>query len=121
MPTLRHRIRLLACFLLAWFAVATGVATASPWVHPQAMELICSAAGDVQFIVLGDDGAQQQRGHTFDCPLCVHLGGAAPPPPAGMRLPTLQPLAPALHPIAFAPIAARSAAPLPARGPPIFF
>lgn len=119
MPTLRH-VRLLACFMLACFAVAVGVATASPFVHPEAMELICSATGDVKLRVLSDDGAQEQRGHTLDCPLCVHLGGAAPPPPAGLRLPPLQPLAQALRPIADAHIAARPAAPLPARGPPIF-
>ena len=113
-----RRLRLLACFLLAWFAVAIGVATASPLVHPQAMELICSAAGDVKLIVLSDDGAQGQRGHTLDCPLCVHLGGAAPPPPGGLCLQVMQPLAHALRPIALAHIAARTAAPLPARGPP---
>ena len=119
MPTLR-RLRLLACFMLAWFAVATSVATASPFVHPQAMELICSAAGDVKLIVLSDDGAQEPRGHTLDCPLCVHLGGAVPTPSAGLRLPALQPLANALQAIAAAYIAARTAAPLPARGPPTF-
>lgn len=119
MPSL-HRLRLLACFMLAWFALSVGVATASPFVHPQTMELICSAAGDVKLRLLSDDGAQEQRGQTLDCPLCVHLGGAAPPPPAGLRLPALQPLAHALHPIALAHIAARTAAPLPARGPPVF-
>lgn len=119
MSALRH-FRSLACFMLAWFAMAIGVATASPFVHPQAMEMVCSAAGDVKLIVLSDDGTQEQRGHTLDCPLCVHLGGAAPPPPAGLRLPALQPLAHALHPITLAHIAARTAAPLPARGPPVF-
>lgn len=119
MSSLR-RLRLLACCTLAWFALSLSVATASPFVSPRAMELICSAAGDFKLVVLSDDGAQEQRGHTLDCPLCVHWSGAAPPPPAGLRLPALQPLAQALPPIAAAPITARSAAPLPARGPPIF-
>ena len=119
MSALRH-FRLLACSMLAWFAVAMGLATASPFVHPQAMELVCSVAGDVKLIVLSDDGTQGQRGHTLDCPLCVHLGGAAPPPPAGSCLPALQPLAHAVRPIAAAHIATRTAAPLPARGPPAF-
>ena len=119
MPTLR-RLRLLACFMLAWFALSVGVATASPFVHPQTMELICSAAGDVKLRLLSDDGAQEQRGQTLDCPLCVHLGGSALPPSEGLRLPALQPLEHALRPITAAPIAARPAAPLPPRGPPIF-
>ena len=106
--------------MLAWFAVAVGVATASPFVNPQAMELICSAAGEIKLIALSDDGAQEQRGHTLDCPLCIHSGGAMPAPPAGWSQPALQPLAHALRPIAAAHIAARAAAPLPARGPPVF-
>ena len=66
---------------------------------------------------LSGDGAQLQRGHTLDCPLCVHFGSAAPPP-APIRLPQAQPLADALRPVPTAHIAARTAAPLPARGPP---
>ena len=118
MPTLR-RLRLLACCMVAGFALSVGVATASPFVQPQAMELICSAQGDVKLRMLSDDGAQEQRGHTLDCPLCVHLGGAAPPPHARLHLPILQLRAHTVHPIAAAHIAARPAAPLPARGPPI--
>lgn len=105
--------------MLAWFAMSLGVATASPFVHPQAMELVCSGAGEIKLIVHTDDGAQEPRGHTLDCPLCVHLGGAAPPP-AQARLPAVQPLAHALLPIPAAHIAARTAAPLPPRGPPTF-
>ncbi len=118
MHTLR-RLRALACFMLAWFALSLGVAAASPFVNPQAMELVCSGAGEVKLIVHTDDGAQEQRGHTLDCPLCAHLGGAAPPP-AQARLPAPQPLAHALRPIPSAHIAARTAAPLPPRGPPLF-
>lgn len=112
----RSRFRRFACFVLAWFALSVGVAIASPFVNPQSLELVCTASGDVKLVAAGDDGAQVQRGHTLDCPLCVHFGAAAPPPVAAASLP--QPLAHALKPIAAAHIAARTAAPLPARGPP---
>lgn len=115
-----RRLRRFACFVLAWFALSMGVAIASPFVHPQSLQLVCSANGDVKVVVGGgDDGTQMEGGHTLDCPLCVHSGGAAPPP-AASALPLAQPLAHALEPIVAAHIAARTAAPLPARGPPNF-
>lgn len=119
MQTLR-RLRALACFMLAWFALSMAAATASPFVAPQSVQLICSGAGEVKLLVLGEDGAQEQRSQMLECPLCVHLGGAAPPPEPLRLLPAPQPLAHALRPIAAAHIAARTAAPLPARGPPAF-
>ena len=114
-----RRLRALACFMLAWFALSIAAATASPFVNPQSVQLICSGAGEVKLLVLGEDGAQEQRSQLLDCPLCVHLGGAAPPPEPLHLLPAPQPLAHALQPLAAAHIAARTAAPLPARGPPL--
>ena len=115
-----RRLHLLVCFMLAGFVVSVGAAIAAPFVNPQAMELICSSAGDVKFIVLGDDGTAEQRSQMLDCPLCVHLGGAAPPPAPLRLVQAPQPLAHALRPLVAAHIAARTAAPLPARGPPSF-
>ena len=113
-----RRTRWLTCFLLVWFGATVGVAIASPFVNPQSVQFICSAGSGVKMITLGEDGTQSQRGHTLECPLCVHFGSAAPPPAPALRLPQAQPLAHALEPIAAAHIAARTAAPLPARGPP---
>ena len=113
-----RRLRWLVRLVLAWFALSLGVAAASPLVHPQAMELICSGAGAFKVIVKTDDGAQEMQSHTLDCPLCVHVG--APPPAAVATLPQPHPLAHALRPIPAAHIAARTAAPLPPRGPPVF-
>ena len=93
-------------------------AVASPLVNPQAMELICSGSGAIKLLVKTDDGVQEMSSHTLDCPLCVHVG--APPPAAQAQLPVAHPLAHALRPIPAAHIAARTAAPLPPRGPPAF-
>jgi hypothetical protein len=103
-------------WVLLWFALSLGVAIASPVVHPQAVELVCSATGSVKAIVHTDDGTQELGTGHMDCPLCV-LAGAPPATPV-VELPTPQPLARAVSPFASAHIAAVAAAPLPARGPP---
>ncbi|MEP6721907.1 MAG: DUF2946 family protein [Variovorax sp.] len=118
---LRHalHIGLLGRFVLLWFVLSLGVAVASPLVHPQAMELVCSSAGAVKVIVQTDDGAQELGASHMDCPLCV-LTGAPPPAMPLAGLPTLQPLGHAVQSIPAARIAAATAAPLPPRGPPVF-
>lgn len=102
--------------VLAWFVLALGVAVAGPIVKPQAMELICSVAGEIKLIVKTDDGAQEQPAHTLDCPLCL-AAGTPPPAPVAAAEP-LQPLSHAVRPLVAAHIAWLTAAPLPARGPP---
>jgi len=114
MQTLR-RAHFLARFVLVWFALSIGVAIASPIVKPQAMALVCSGAGVVK-LVQTDDGAPTPSGHTLDCPLCMI--SSAPPPVVRLQVEPQQPLAHALRPVPAAVIAGRTAAPLPARGPP---
>lgn len=118
MPTslLLRQTRLLARFVLAWFVLSIGVAIAAPLVKPQAMELICSGAGTMKLLVKSDDGSPAQSGHTLECPLCASL--SAPPPVARLTAEPAQPLAYVLPSSPAAPLAARTAAPLPARGPP---
>lgn len=110
---------LLACLVMAWFVLTLGVAIASPLVHPQTMELVCTGGSNMKLIVMGDDGNWVDVDHhTLDCPLCLV---ANMPPPATQTLPELpQPLGHALQPIVAARIAALVGAPLPARGPPLF-
>jgi Protein of unknown function (DUF2946) len=118
---LRHSrsLGLVGRAVLLWFMLSLGAAIASPLVHPQAMELVCSSAGAVKVVVQTDDGAQGSGASHMDCPLCVLTG--APPPAAPLAdLPVIQPLGHALQPIPAAHIAAATAAPLPARGPPTF-
>src|SRR4051812_26273278 len=113
MQRLRHA-RFLARLVLAWFALAIGVAVASPVVNPQAAQLVCSGGGMTLQVPAGDDGTPAVA-HTLDCPLCAAV---APPPPLVEAAPTVQPLAHIVQAIPAARHAARIAAPLPARGPP---
>jgi hypothetical protein len=114
MPRTFSALRL---WVLAWFMASLGVAIAAPIVHPQPIQVICSSTGTIMLMMQSDDGTVEKMGSAgMDCPLCSPAGG----PPAvaiGSVIPPL-PLAHALQPIEAARIAAATAAPLPARGPP---
>jgi hypothetical protein len=104
-------------WVLLWFALSLGAAIASPVVHPQAMELVCSATGSVKAIVHTDDGAQELGAGHMDCPLCM-LAGAPPATPTLELCPCSCRSPTRCGPFAAAHIAAATAAPMPARGPP---
>jgi hypothetical protein len=107
----------LARLVLAWFALSLGVAVASPLVNPQSIELLCSGSGAMKVLVKSADGTPAPATHTtLDCPLCAATG--APPPAAFAAAPAVHALATSVQRIPAARIAARTAAPLPARGPP---
>lgn len=115
LQTLRSA-HLIARFVLVWFTLSVGVAVASPFVKPQAIELLCSGSGVVKLLVQGDEGSEVVSLHTLDCSLCAT--GYAPPlrvqctvEPGPTRTHGLERM-PASH------FAAPSAAPLLARGPP---
>lgn len=112
----QRRAHRLCSFVLLWFVASLGVAIASPVVNPQAMELVCSASGAVKVVVQTDDGAHEMGTGHMDCALCMLTG--APPPTPVVAVPAVTPLAHAVQPIPAARIAAATAAPLPARGPP---
>jgi hypothetical protein len=115
MQALRHAT-FLARLVLAWFALTLGVAIAAPMVNPQSMELVCSGAGAVKLVVKSDTGTAPASGHTLDCPLCVSF--SAPPATAPVVAATSLPRGDLVALIPSSRIALRSAAPLPARGPP---
>jgi hypothetical protein len=109
---------LLARLVLAWLMLTLGVAVASPLMHPQAMELVCTTAGATKLVVLDDDGNQAaQNHHTLDCALCLQF--SAPPSVCLTAFTHPQPLAHALRPVVAATLAALVGAPLPPRGPPL--
>lgn len=114
-----HRLRSarqLARLILVWFALAVGVAAASPLVQPQATTLVCSIGGVMKIVPVGPDADAAPAGiGLLDCPLCLQI--AAPPAPVqGVGTGAWMP---GTHTRADGPVVvARSAAPLPGRGPP---
>jgi hypothetical protein len=120
MRLLQHLRRFdLARLVLAWFVLSIGVAIASPVVQPQSLELVCSAAGSIKLVVHADDGVHDAGTAHLDCALCLP-GGAPPALETAPTLPAPLPLGHALQPVESARIAAGTAAPPPARGPPVF-
>ncbi|PKO42488.1 MAG: DUF2946 domain-containing protein [Betaproteobacteria bacterium HGW-Betaproteobacteria-3] len=117
MDALRHAHHL-ARLVLVWFALSIGVAVASPLVSPQGLELICSGSGAMKLLVKTADGATEASSHSLDCPLCASIG--APPPVARTVAAPDPTLGYVCQPMPAARIASRTAAPLPARGPPAF-
>ena len=111
-----RRLRLLVSWMLAWFALSLGAAMASPFVQPPALQWVCSGAGEVKLVAAGDEAATERGGHALDCPLCLPLGTAPPAATALLRAPS--PAAQLALAARHHPPTARSAAPLPARGPP---
>jgi hypothetical protein len=111
-----RQARFLARLVLAWFALALGVAMAAPVLHPQGFDVVCSASGAMKLLD-HDTGSGPAQAHTLDCPLCLPMH--APPPVA---MPAVEPphaLAHVLQPTMAQRIASLARAALPARGPPV--
>jgi hypothetical protein len=116
MQRLRHA-RQLARLVLGWVALALAVATASPLVLAESLELVCTTGGGMKLLVHGDGDTHEASGHASDCQLCASL--PAPPPVHRLAVEPPAPLAHALRPTVEAHLAWLTAAPLPARGPPL--
>lgn len=106
----------LARLVLVWFALSVGVAVASPFVHPQSMDLVCTSTGSMKWVVQNDGDNTASGSNTLDCPLCAPSGVI--PTAFNTALTQPSPLAHALRPLAAAHIASVTAPPLPSRGPP---
>jgi hypothetical protein len=113
MQALRNAPRL-ARLVLAWFALTLLTAAASPVMQADGGQWVCSG-GAMKLVLKGEPG-EAAGTQTLDCPLCIAQDAA--PPIATAALPRVHPLGHAVQPIPAARIAALTAAPLPARGPP---
>lgn len=118
MQTLRNA-HSIARLVLVWFALSMGVAVASPLVHSQAMELVCTGAGMMKFVKLGADATVvPERQTTLDCPLCANL--AAPPPAVAANTTLVFERALVLLPVEVASLSSLLRGPWQARAPPVF-
>ena len=114
--------RLLVQFLLAWWILAMGVAIAAPLVHAQPLEMVCSVGGSMKWVASAaadtpdSDSPQKPSNGPMECPLCMSMVLLSSP--TSLTPATQVGFSYALRPIPAAHIAQRTAAPLPARGPP---
>ncbi len=111
-----RQARRLTRFLLVWFALALGVAMASPLVLPKSIAVVCSSGGVMKLVASEEGDEAQPTSASMDCPLCMSV--AFPPAPLALQVVKPSPLSHALQPIAAAHIASATAPPLPSRGPP---
>ena len=109
----------LARLVLVWYVLFVGVSFLAATLQPKSMEVVCSSMGLMKVVVQGEGGDAQVRS-TMDCPLCAHATPTLPPPTVAdlahlpdARSHTVQRLPEAV-------LIARTAPPLPSRGPPVF-
>jgi hypothetical protein len=109
----------LARLVLVWYVLFVGVSVMASMLQPKTMEVVCSSMGIMKLVVPGEGGDAQVRS-SMDCPLCAHATPALPPPTVAAlahvpdaRLHIVQRLPEAV-------LIARTAPPLPSRGPPVF-
>ncbi|MDD0839778.1 hypothetical protein PSQ40_14430 [Curvibacter sp. HBC61] len=103
---------------LVWFVLSIGVVSAAPLVHPQRVEMICGGGTIIKLVQSTDEGMVELDTTAMYCALCMPTG-APPPHPLWPSAAAPSPLAYAAQSIPAARIAAATAAPLPARGPPV--
>lgn len=111
-------LRSLRLWVLAWFVLAVGMATASPVLRPQALEIICTSGGASRLMVHTEGALVAHHTAGLECPLCLPAAapGASPMAlPLGIALPASTHAAQRPEPIT----QAAAACPL-ARGPPTF-
>lgn len=124
MPRIASLIRF---WVLVWLLISQVVAVVVPVTKPhitqqlQQMQLFCTSIGMQIRMVQFDDGTIEKIGTVgTDCPLCTPVG-APPALPYPFRPLPPHPLVYALQTAVAAHIAIITAAPLPARGPPVLF
>lgn len=110
----------LRLWVLVCFALALVGASLAPIVHAKSTEVICSANGSFQTVVLDDDGDVNLGGAGPDCHLCILCDA---PPAQDLKLQTQRPHTSHLASTSHAPvlIVAATSVPPPARAPPVFF
>ena len=64
-PMARFRL-----WVLAWFLMSLGAATATPIFQPKMLDVVCTTSGTLKFFALSDDGATELNTDALNCPMC---------------------------------------------------
>jgi hypothetical protein len=109
----------LARLVLVWYVLFVGVSVLAATLQPKTMEVVCSSMGLMKVVVQGE-GEDAQVRTSMDCPLCAHATPVLPPPTEAdlAHLPDAR--ARIVQRLPEAVLIARTAPPLPSRGPPFF-
>ncbi len=117
--TTTTQLRRLARFVLTWYVLFVGVSVLASTLQPKTMEVVCSSMGLMKLVVQGEGGDAQVRS-SMDCPLCAHATPALPPPTVAALAHVSDARSHIVQRLQEAVLIARTAPPLPSRGPPVF-
>lgn len=111
--------RPLSRLVLLGYLLFLGVSGLTATLQPKTMEVVCSAMGLMKLVVQGEAEGPLVAS-SMDCPLCAHATPALPPPTAAAlaHVPDARAFIVQRWPEAW--LLARTAPPLPSRGPPAF-
>ncbi len=111
-------LRRLARLVLVWYVLFVGVSVLAATLQPKTMEVVCSSMGLMKVVVQGEDDDAQVRS-SMDCPLCAHAIPALPPPMLADWAHVADARSHIVQRLPEAVLTARTAPPLPSRGPPV--
>jgi hypothetical protein len=108
----------LARLVLVWYVLFVGVSVLASTLQPKTMDVVCSSMGLMKVLVHGEGGDAQVRA-SMDCPLCAHAMPALPPPTVAYLAHVPDARSHTVQRLPEAVLTARTAPPLPSRGPPV--
>ncbi len=118
MCTTPQTLRRLARLVLAWYVLFVGVSVLAATLQPKTLDVVCSSMGIMKVVVQGEGGDAQLRS-SMDCPLCAHATPALPPPSVAHLAHVADARSHIVQRLPAAVLLARTAPPLPSRGPPL--
>ena len=107
----------LSRLVLIWYVLFVGVSVLAATLQPKTMDVVCSAMGIMKVVVQGE-GDAAPLSSSMDCPLCAHATPTLPPLTAAALAHVPDPRAFIVQALPEALLLARTAPPLPSRGPP---
>jgi hypothetical protein len=107
----------LARLVLVWYVLFVGVSVLAATLQPKTMQVVCTSMGLMKVVVQGEGGDAQVRS-SMDCPLCAHTTPALPPPTVAALALVPDARSLVVQRLPEAVLIARTAPPLPSRGPP---
>ena len=109
--------RSLSRLVLVGYVLFVGVSVLAATLQPKTMDVVCSTMGIMKVVVQGE-GEVAPVSSSMDCPLCAHATPALPPPTVAALAHVPDARAYIMQTLSEALLLARTAPPLPSRGPP---
>ena len=109
--------RSLSRLVLVWYVLFVGVSVLAATLQPKTMDVVCSTMGIMKVVVQGE-GENTALSSSMDCPLCAHATPLLPLPTVAALPHMPDARAHIVQALPEALLLARTAPPLPSRGPP---